>query len=156
LRAFTHKRDFYAGGLLVLLGLVMAIKGPGYRVGTLMHMGPGFMPTVLGVILIFLGILIAGTAVAAPPVEGEERILPPNPQWWGWFCIIAGPALFILLGTYFGLIPATFACVFVSSLGDRTATWKGSLVLATVVTVFGVALFSYVLKVPMPLLEWRV
>lgn len=114
------------------------------------------MPTVLGVILIFLGILIAGTAVAAPPVEGEERILPPNPQWWGWFCIIAGPALFILLGTYFGLIPATFACVFVSSLGDRTATWKGSLVLATVVTVFGVALFSYVLKVPMPLLEWRV
>ncbi len=140
----------------MLLGLVMAIKGPGYRIGTLMHMGPGFMPTVLGVILIFLGILIAGTAVAAPPVEGEERILPPNPQWWGWFCIIAGPALFILLGTYFGLIPATFACVFVSSLGDRTATWKGSLVLATVVTVFGVALFSYVLKVPMPLLEWRV
>ena len=37
----------------------MAIKGPTYSVGTLMHMGPGFLPTALGVILICLGIAIA-------------------------------------------------------------------------------------------------
>ena len=56
---------------------------------------------------------------------------------------------------YFGLIPAIFSCVFVSARGDRTATWTNSLVLATVVTAFGVGLFSYVLQVPMPLLTWR-
>lgn len=148
------KRDFYAGGLMVLFGLVMALKGPTYKLGTLMHMGPGFMPTALGVILVFLGVLIAATAIAAPDGE-DQRILPEHPQWWGWSCILAGPVLFIICGSYGGLIPATFACVFVSALGDRTATWKGTLVLATVVTAFGVTLFSFVLKVPMPILEWR-
>jgi hypothetical protein len=150
----VRKRDFYAGGLVILFGLVMALKGPGYHLGTLMHMGPGFLPTALGVILIFLGIMIAGTALATP--EGEdERILPEHPEWLGWACILAGPLCFILFGSLFGLIPGIFACVFVSALGDRAATLKSSAVLATFVTIFGVGLFSYVLQVPMPLLTWR-
>jgi hypothetical protein len=47
MQALRHKRDFYAGGLMMLFGLFMALNGPSYRLGTLMHMGPGFMPTVL-------------------------------------------------------------------------------------------------------------
>ena len=151
---FVRKRDFYAGALVIFFGLVMALKGPGYRLGSLMHMGPGFMPTALGIILIGLGIAIAGTALSVPEGEDED-LLPANPEWFGWACILAGPICFILFGSYFGLIPATFMCVFVSAFGDRTATLKGSFFLATVVTVFGVALFSYVLQVPMPLLTWR-
>jgi len=159
LRQLVRKRDFYAGALMALIGLGVALKGwSSYRLGTLMHMGPGFLPTALGVILALLGIAIAGAAlpVSGQLDEAEERILPEHPQWWGWFCILAGPALFILLGRYFGLIPGTFACVFVSALGDRTATWKGSLVLAAIVTVFGVGLFSYFLQISMPVLTWRI
>ncbi len=152
--SLVRKRDFYAGGLVILFGLVMALKGPGYRLGTLMHMGPGFLPTALGIILIFLGLLIAGTAAVTPESE-DERILPEHPEWLGWACILAGPLCFILFGSYFGLIPGIFFCVFVSSLGDRAATIKGSIILATVVTIFGVGLFSYLLQVPMPLLTWR-
>ncbi len=66
----VRKRDFYAGGLVILFGLVMALKGPSYRLGTLMHMGPGFLPTALGIILIFLGLLIAGTAMASAGGRG--------------------------------------------------------------------------------------
>jgi hypothetical protein len=153
-RNVVRKRDFYAGALVIFFGLVMALKGPGYRLGTLMHMGPGFLPTALGVILIGLGIAIAGTAVTVPEGEDED-ILPDHPQWFGWACILAGPLCFILFGSYFGLIPATFMCVFVSAFGDRTATLRGSFILAAVVTAFGVGLFSYVLQVPMPLLAWR-
>jgi putative Ca2+/H+ antiporter (TMEM165/GDT1 family) len=150
----VRKRDFYAGALVIFFGLVMALKGPSYRLGTLMHMGPGFMPTALGIILIGLGIAIMGTGLSVPDGEDED-ILPANPEWFGWACILAGPLCFILFGSYFGLIPATFMCVFVSAFGDRSATLRGSFVLATVVTVFGVALFSYLLQVPMPLLAWR-
>ena len=153
-QSLVRKRDFYAGGLVILFGLVMALKGPGYRLGTLMHMGPGFLPTALGVILIFLGLMIAGTAMVTPESD-DERILPEHPEWLGWACILAGPLCFILFGSLFGLIPGIFFCVFVSSLGDRAATLKGSIVLATVVTIFGVGLFSYLLQVPMPLLAWR-
>ena len=150
----VRKRDFYAGALVIFFGLVMALKGPGYRLGTLMHMGPGFLPTALGVILICLGIAIAATGLTVPEGEDED-ILPEHPEWLGWACILAGPLCFILFGSLFGLIPAIFTCVFVAALGDRTSTLRGSIILAAVVTAFGVGLFSYILQVPMPLLTWR-
>jgi hypothetical protein len=151
------KRDLYAGGLMVLLGLGIALKGTSYRAGSLMHMGPGFLPTALGVLLVLLGIAIAGTALA-PSASGtmeDQRILPEHPQWWGWFCILMSPVCFIFFGRNFGMIPGTFACVFIAAIGDRESTWKASLILAAVITVFGVGLFSYFLQVPMPILTWR-
>jgi hypothetical protein len=159
----VRKRDFYAGGLMILLGAGIALKGTTYRAGTLMHMGPGFLPTALGVILILIGIAIGGAALT--PVEPgagdvlggdhDQSILPAHPQWWAWFCILMSPILFIFFGRYFGMIPGTFACVFIAALGDKGATWRSTFILATVVTVFGVCLFSYFLQVPMPLLTWK-
>jgi putative Ca2+/H+ antiporter (TMEM165/GDT1 family) len=156
-RELMGKRDFYAGGLMVLIGLGIALKGTTYRAGTLMHMGPGFLPTALGVLLVLLGIVIAATAFSSAGGDhGEDQsLLPENPQWWAWFCILMSPVAFIFFGRYFGMIPGTFACVFIAALGDKTATWKGTIILATVVTIFGVALFSYFLQVPMPILTWR-
>ena len=154
---FKFRRDFCAGGLMILFGLIAAVNGPNYRIGTLMHMGPGFMPTALGVVLILLGVAIAGTAsVGADDGEGSDgNLLPEHPQWLAWLCILAGPFLFIMFGSVGGMAPATFACVFVSALGDREATWKSSLVLALGMTIFGVILFHYLLQIPMPVLEWK-
>jgi len=157
LRDLVRKRDFYAGGLMILFGLFIALKGSTYRAGTLMHMGPGFLPTALGVILVLLGIAIAAAAIApvAAGAEDDQRILPENPQWWAWFCILISPICFIFFGRYFGMAPATFSCIFIAALGDKSATWKSSAILSAVVTVFGVGLFSYFLQVPMPIFTWR-
>lgn len=146
------KRDYYAGALMVLIGLVAALNGREYSMGTLRQMGPGYFPVALGIVLIFLGILIAGTASAGGPPDEDAAL--PHSEWRGWFCIIAGPVLFIILGKLGGMLPATFACVFVSALGDRTATLKGSFLLAAGVTFFGVLLFSYVLQIPFPMFRW--
>src|ERR1700722_8266869 len=148
------KRDFYAGGLMLLIGLGIALKGLSYRAGTLMHMGPGFLPTALGVLLAVLRITIFVAGLAPSEPGGDQRILSEKPQWWGWACILAGPILFIILGRNFGMAPATFGCVFICALGDRAATWRGSVILAAVITVFGCALFSYFLQVPMPIFTW--
>jgi putative tricarboxylic transport membrane protein len=153
-RRVLRKRDFYAGGLMVLFGLGVALRGPAYGLGSLTHMGPGFMPTALGVILVALGIMIAASGVRAT-AGPDERVLPNEPQWLAWLCILAGPSLFILCGSFGGLVPAIFSCVFVSALGDRSASWKSALGLAIIVTLFGVALFSLLLGIPMPLLAWR-
>jgi hypothetical protein len=152
--SLLYKRDFYAGGLMILFGLFATLNGPRYTLGTLMHMGPGFMPTALGVILTLLGIVIAGSALAEKEGEGEEGILPEHPQWFAWGCILASPLAFILFGKFGGMIPGTFMCVFVAALGDRDATWRGIVSLSAVVTFFGVALFHYLLKIPMPVLKW--
>jgi uncharacterized membrane protein YhdT len=148
----TPKRDYYAGALMLLLGVGAAVTGSGYKFGSLARMGPGFMPVVLGIVLAFLGILIAGTALASSEPD-DKRFLPDNPQWFGWLCIIGGPILFIILGQYGGMIPAVFACVFVCALGDKTGTVKSSAVLAAGVTIFGVLLFHYLLSIPFPLLR---
>jgi hypothetical protein len=150
---WTTKRDFYAGGLMILLGLGAALEGQHYNIGTMRQMGPGFMPVALGVVLVLIGIAIAGTSLAGTPDDGESA-LPAQPDWRGWLCILAGPFLFIVFGKYGGLAPATFACVFVSAMGDRNATWKSAFLLALGITVFGVAVFSYILKVPFPVFKF--
>jgi hypothetical protein len=149
---WASRRDFYAGGLMILLGLGAALEGQHYNIGTMRQMGPGFFPVALGVILVLIGITIAGTSLAGGAEDGES-VLPAKPDWRGWLCIIAGPFLFIVFGKYGGLAPATFACVFVSAMGDRSASWKGAFLLALGITVFGVALFSYILKVPFPIFK---
>jgi Tripartite tricarboxylate transporter TctB family len=149
---FKLKRDYYAGGLMLLLGVGAAVTGTGYKFGSLARMGPGFLPVMLGIVLAFLGILIAGTALASSEPD-HKKFLPDNPQWFGWLCILNGPVLFIILGEYGGMIPAIFACVFVCALGDKTATYKSSAILAAGVTVFGVLLFHYLLSIPFPLLR---
>jgi hypothetical protein len=162
----NSRREFAAGGLMAALGLFVALKGATYRAGTLMHMGPGFLPTALGILLVLLGIAIAipglkasaSPAASEPALPGEhenQNIVPDNPQWFAWACIVASPVAFIFFGRYFGMAPGTFACVFIAALGDKAATWRGTIVLATVVTVFGCGLFSYFLQVPMPIFTWR-
>jgi Tripartite tricarboxylate transporter TctB family len=149
---FKLKRDYYAGGLMLLLGVGAAVTGSGYKFGTLARMGPGFLPVMLGIVLAFLGILIAGTALGSSEPD-DKKFLPDNPQWFGWFCILCGPVLFIIFGMFGGMIPAIFACVFVCALGDKTATYKSSAILAAGITVFGVLLFHYLLSIPFPLLR---
>ncbi len=148
-----RKRDFYAGVVMTLLGVGVTFNSTTYNLGTLMHMGPGMFPFILGIVLTFLGLMIFGTALATPLGE-DETILPKNKEWRGWGCILAGPILFIVFGEFLGMVPATFACVFVSALGDREATLKNSFLLAAGVTFFGVLLFSYVLQIPFPMFRW--
>jgi len=149
---FKVKRDYYAGGLMLLLGTGAAVTGSGYKFGSLARMGPGFLPVMLGIVLAFLGLLIAGTALGSSEPD-DSKFLPDHPQWFGWFCIICGPILFIIFGTFGGMIPAIFACVFVCALGDKTTTYQASAGLAAGITVFGVVLFHYLLRIPFPLLR---
>ncbi len=149
------KRDFYAGGLMILLGAGVTLNSTTYNTGTLMHMGPGMFPFILGIVLTFVGILIFGTALVTP-LGDDEQILPKKKEWLGWGCILAGPILFIILGNFFGMAAATFSCVFISAQGDRTSTLKGSFILAAGVTIVGCFLFTYVLQVPFPLFRWAI
>jgi hypothetical protein len=149
--SFAHRRDYYAGGLMVLIGGGAAVIGGQYQMGGLTRMGPGFFPTALGVLLAVLGIIIAGTAAYTPASTANEAA-PMHPDWRGWFCITAGAFLFIGLAGHGGLLPATFACVFVAAMGDRENTWKEAALLAAGITVFGTALFAYVLHIEIPII----
>ena len=56
--AAMQRRDLYAGVLLILVGLGAVIEGRNHSIGSLTHMGAGYFPIVLGVILAGLGAVI--------------------------------------------------------------------------------------------------
>jgi hypothetical protein len=152
------KRDYYAGGLIVLIGAAATYQGSQYGIGTLAQMESGFFPTLIGVGMMVVGAAIAlsGSTATGPATTGLEDphlAAPSSVDWRGWIAIIAGDCLFMILSEYAGLLPAIFACVFVSAIGSRTTTWKEGVVLAACVTVFGIALFYYGLKIQIPI--WR-
>jgi hypothetical protein len=151
-------RDYAAGGLASVVGLAVAVAGSQYDIGTLRKMGPGFFPFGFGLLLIVMGVLIALTASMTPALAetGPSESLAVAgraPDWRGWSCIIGGIVAFIVLAAYAGLLPATFVCVFVVAMADRTATVKSSAVLAVGVTAFGLLLFSYFLGIQIPVLR---
>jgi Tripartite tricarboxylate transporter TctB family len=155
--SFESKRDYYAGALIALIGAGAAYQGSSYGVGSLGAMESGFFPTVIGV-----GMVLVGAAIAASAGPGGEPASTglENPHgastamdWRGWIAIIGGVCLFIACCETIGLLPAIFSCVFVSAMGSTTTTWKQALVLAAGVTVFGIVLFAYGLKVQIPILR---
>jgi len=59
-----NQKDFLAGLLFIAFGAVAVIEAAGYPMGSTMRMGPGYFPVLLGALLIGLGAVISGSAVA--------------------------------------------------------------------------------------------
>jgi hypothetical protein len=146
-----YNKDYYGGALMVLIGLGAATRGIDYRVGTLQQMGSGFVPVAEGVLLALVGGMIALQASrTAPAVKKAGQ----PPEWRGWLCIISALIAFVILGEHGGLLPASFAVVFISALGDRKNNLKDAFVLALALMAVSVVVFRWALKVQFPLLQW--
>lgn len=154
-RLAVLNKDYYGGALMLLIGAGAALKGQSYGVGTLSQMGSGFFPVTLGVLLALIGTaMLLGSRRARDTRSDNANALTPGVDWRGWLCICSGTAAFIALGRYGGLIPATFATVFLSALGDRTNTLRAAFVLSAVMVVLGIAVFWWALQLQMPLFRW--
>jgi hypothetical protein len=151
-----RRRDLLAGILCVVAGIVVLLEARKYTIGSLHQIGAGLYPAILGSLLALVGLAIVGTAIIATPAVDDAEGIDGAPDWRGWSCIVMGVVLFILVAWLMGLAPAIFACVFVSALGDRTATLRGSLNLAISLCAAGTVLFGYLLGINMPLwqLPW--
>ncbi|MBU1357771.1 MAG: tripartite tricarboxylate transporter TctB family protein [Gammaproteobacteria bacterium] len=151
------KKDYYGGALMIFIGLISAYAGLGYRTGTPARMGPGFFPVAIGVLLALTGLLIAvfarsQTGQAKPAIDhGHGHGLP---DLRGCVCIILGTLAFLLFGVYGGLVPATFAIVFISALGDRDNTLTQAVLLALAMCAVAVVVFWWGLRLQLPLFQW--
>ncbi len=137
---------------MAALGVAVILGGNLYNVGSLSRMGPGLFPIILGCLLVLMGGLIVLGAKALPPDDEEEDL--GAPEWRGWACILGGLVAFMFFGKWGGLVPATFALVFISAMGDREHTLKTALLLALGVTVVGSLIFSWGLQLQFPLFRW--
>ena len=140
--------DLYGGALCALLGCVAAFIGTRYGLGTPADIGPGLFPTSVGILLAIAGVAIAGHSAR----DRREAIDAPDLR--GALCIAAGMVAFGIVGSYGGLAPASFALILISALGDRDNTPARAALLAIALTVIGVVVFWWALKLQMPLFAW--
>jgi hypothetical protein len=141
-----NNRDFIAGLLFIVLGGLAVVLARDYPLGSTMRMGPGYFPTVLGGILILFGVTVLLRGVrSGDQVKGV----------WGWkpLALIAlSIVLFGFLLDRVGMIPATVVTLFAAAAAGREFRFKEVLLLAVVMSAFCVAVFSYGLKLPYPLI----
>jgi len=141
-----NNRDFIAGLLFIVLGALAAFLARNYPFGSTMRMGPGYFPTVLGVILLLFGVYVLARGLrSGDKVKGE----------WGWKPLALIAASIVLFGVLLdraGMVPAAVVTLVVAAAAGRDFRFKEVLLLAVVMTTFSVVVFSYGLKLPYPLL----
>lgn len=152
------KQKYWSGGAVFLFGVAAIVGGMQYQIGSLARMGPGFFPVMLGAVMLGLGL-----AIALTPDSPDEVMADQDTESFGakirkharpWAAIIGGMILFIILGAYAGLVPATFSLVFIAALGDHNNSTKASFWLGVAVTIFTVLVFHYGMQMQFPLFHW--
>jgi hypothetical protein len=143
--SILENKDFWSGVLLIALGAVATFIARGYRFGNALHMGPGYFPIVLGVLLILFGLYFTGRSLrSSERIEGSLslRALVALP---------ASLALFGLLIDRAGFVPAMLVLIFGSALGSTQFRFVEVLLFSLLLTVLAVAVFIWGLGLPYPL-----
>ena len=139
-------KDIVAGVTFIGFGAAFAIGATTYGLGTMVRMGPGFFPLVVGVLLAVVGVAI----VARSAIEGEQGEITP-PPWRALGLIIAALILFGLTVRGLGLIPTIFLTALLSALASRQTGVLAGLALALALTVVSVLIFVVALSLQLPL-----
>lgn len=151
-------KDSVGAGLMMLLGGAIVYAGFGYGVGSFEHMGSGFVPVAIGVGLMAIGLLLGIVAMLTSGEGGSSHAQHMNLSGWpdlrGGICILGGVVAFVVLGEHGGLVPATFASVFISALGDRQNSVRDALLMSCALVVLALVIFKWALDVQMPALSW--
>lgn len=138
-------KDFWAGLIFIAIGGGFALIAQQYRLGDLHRMGPAMFPTLIGALLVVLGLTIALRAFA---LDGE-----PVPRFDARPIGVSLLAI-VLFGValqWLGLVAAVAALVLIGAHAARGVRMWDNLALATVLIAFSVAVFVWLLGLPLPL-----
>ncbi|MBY5905457.1 tripartite tricarboxylate transporter TctB family protein [Rhizobium leguminosarum] len=142
----TNPKDFWAGTLYILFGLGAVLTARSYPFGSATRMGPGYFPTILGVILALLGLLSLFRAFRS---DGEPV---GSIAWKPLLAITGGTALFAFLLQRTGLPLALAVLILISAAISENFKigWRPALALTSLIA-FCVIVFVKLLGVPLPL-----
>ena len=140
------KKEFLAGLTLVGFGLAALLIARNYRMGTAFRMGPGYFPVMLSILLMGIGTLVAGLALRSGSVT------LPKLAWRPTLIVTAAIVLFGLLINGTGLLLTTLILVGASRLARPGYAWVETAILSAVLAAICAAVFSFGLKIQMPLL----
>jgi len=139
-------KDFWTGLIYIFFGSSALIIARDYPMGTAIKMGPSYFPTVLSGLIIIIGIisLVRSFLKTGTPIGRFT--------FKGLALIIASTVLFGLLVRGTGLVIALPLLVIVSAYASKDFRWAPSLLMATGLTLFCIAVFLKGLGIPLPIL----
>jgi hypothetical protein len=118
-----NRRDFWAGAMFVVIGVAFAAFSQAYTLGTPARMGPGFFPTMLGVLLALLGAAIVAASITAVDHKQVETV-----RWRPLALILLSVLVFAIALPRLGVIASIALLVGISSLAADDFRWKEALV----------------------------
>lgn len=151
MRQAIHKKAWLSTGVMWLLGGGIMGLSQQYDVGSLRAMGPGFMPYYCGLLMLILGFIYLIASYVIPTEKDFKEISFTRSRLRGWFFIFLGMSAFVYLGDRLGFVPASFALVFISSIGSSEFKLRHALALSSAITLIGSFIFLYLLDLQIPL-----
>lgn len=151
-----NRKEFWASFLMLFIGIATIIGSQNYQMGSLVRMGPGYFPFMLGILLTAIAVLIlfSPESLTDDGAAEDEIVLTLGEQITTWALVIGSVILFIIIGKYGGLIPATFVMCTLAALGDKGNTWKTAVIIGIVMSIVSAALFVYGLQIQFPMFTW--
>jgi hypothetical protein len=144
MRAILRSADFQSGVMFLALAALGLWLSSGLRLGTAMRMGPGYLPTLISSILLFLGLGTIAVALARPGSATERWYLRPLVG------ILASLLVFAFGIERLGLFVTTMLVLVVASLATRESRWIEVLLVAVGLAAFSTSLFIWTLGLPIP------
>jgi hypothetical protein len=145
-----NHRDFWAGILFLVTGILFMYLSRQYQLGTAAKMGPGYFPTILGGLMAVLGLLTLLPSIRAR--TPEVRINKIDLRMI--VLILVAVAVYALTLPKLGFIVALFLLILISSIASHEFNLKTTLISAVVLLVFSYLVFVKGLELQFPFLPW--
>lgn len=146
LRSWLQSQDFLAGVSLLAIGGFALYESADLTFGSLSKFGPGLLPRVLGVGVVWAGVVILIVGFLVPGDEKMDfKLRGP---------IFIGAALIVFAATIksLGLIIAAPLTILIASAANAQSRWREAAMLAAMLTGASILVFGYLLRLSMPIL----
>lgn len=137
--------DFWCGLLFGAIGVATILLARNYRMGTAARMGPGYFPTLLGYLLVFLGLTLTLPSLF---VDGEKiPRVHPRPV----LIVLLSIVLFGLILDLLGFALSVFVLALVGGFAEPELRAREATLLALFLAAFSVVIFHSLLGLPLVL-----
>jgi hypothetical protein len=140
----VRRADLWAGLLFAGVGALSLWVGADYSMGVASRIGPGYLPRLLGILLLAIGVFLAvRSRWTSDTVDTEIAWRPAG-------LVLASVAAFALTFEATGLVPAILVAVAIANYAMPENRWLTALVLGALLAFFTWALFVKALSLPLP------
>jgi len=140
----ARRADLWAGLLFAGIGALGLWVGADYSMGVASRIGPGYLPRLLGILLLALGVFLA--VRSGWTSDTVDTVMTWRPA----VLVLAAVVAFALVFEATGLVPAILVAVAIANYAMPENRWLTALVLGALLAFFTWALFVKALSLPLP------